>query len=199
LRAAAVLAVASILFVAAFGCGSSDDSTGTEAPAPDVARGASGDAGAAQADAGGKPKGGGKAAGGATGSDGARSKGADDSASPPNVGRPNRNQGQDASGRSRAIRRAAAKHCPDGIDIPRCEALVEDYAQSEDTPSYEILTPRDCAKALSKEDCEAIYEAQKQAAEAAAPAVEYEKCVRNPTPRCEAILGPVLEQQQAQK
>lgn len=94
-----------------------------------------------------------------------------------------------------ALEKKAAAHCPDGLDLEQCQALVKAAKQAKDTPSYTVSEPEDCLKAMSKSECEAIYAAQKQAADAAGVSVDVLACLKNPTPECEAIVRPILERQ----
>jgi hypothetical protein len=94
-----------------------------------------------------------------------------------------------------ALEEKAAAHCPGGIDLKQCKALVKAAKQAEDTPSYDVSEPEDCLKAMSKSECEAIYAAQKQAADATGASVDVRACIQNPTPECEAIVRPILERQ----
>jgi hypothetical protein len=96
-----------------------------------------------------------------------------------------------------AIEEEAVKHCPAGTDLPQCKALVEGAKQSTKTRSFEVKEPEDCLEAMSKSDCEATYAAQKEAAEATGESVDVQACLKSPTPKCEAILRPLFEQQQA--
>lgn len=96
-----------------------------------------------------------------------------------------------------AIERVAAKQCPKGIDLAQCEALAKDAEQTKNAPSYTVTTPEDCLKTMSRGECEALYAAQKQAAEANGASVDVQACLRNPTPECEAVVRPFAEQQQA--
>ncbi|HEX5713706.1 MAG TPA: hypothetical protein VFX85_10370 [Solirubrobacterales bacterium] len=91
--------------------------------------------------------------------------------------------------------RAAAEHCPPGLDLASCETLVKGAKQSEGSPSYPVTAPDDCLKAMSREECEALYAAQKQAASANGVSVGVEECLARPTPECEAVLRPIFERQ----
>jgi hypothetical protein len=50
---------------------------------------------------------------------------------------------------------------------------------------------------MSRETCEAMFAAQKAAAERPDESVNVDECLQNPTPRCEAVLGRIVEEQYA--
>jgi hypothetical protein len=213
-RAAGVSAflVAAALAAAVIGCGSGGDSptetTGATAGSPD--RQGSTDAGstAAQPSERGQAKGAdadkdgsGSAGDAQRGGNGASVAATPGEPVPAGTGKsqgPEGGQGQAVStGGQRSIERVAAKHCPKGLDLSQCKALVEGSKQTHGTPSYPVTEPDDCVKAMGQAECEAVYKAQKEAAEAGGESVDVQKCLQNPTPRCEAILRPVFEQQRA--
>jgi hypothetical protein len=200
---ATALLVASVLGAGAIGCGSSGDTTSAGTVGATIASPGQRDAagnlvtGPSQAtrqDAADAANGAGRrgrgdqASKGAAGEPGAPaqplSSPADKSPDPERDGGP-RDQ--------RSIERVAAKHCPKGIDLAQCKALVEGSKQTQDSPSYVVAEPSDCVKAMGQAECEATYAAQKAAAESAGESVDVQECLRNPTPRCEAILRPVFE------
>lgn len=207
LRAGALLTVLALL-IAAFGCGSSDDTTvagsgpatgsdigdaagsGAAQGKSEQASGKSGLGGAGNAngvaatvgaDGGGKNAKTGSRADGAHSGDTVAGEGAD----------------KKSSKHSAAIEGIAARHCPKGVDLSQCEALAEDAEQAKNAPSYVVTAPDDCLKAMSQDECEALYAAQKQAAEANGASVDVQACLRNPTPECEAVVRPLAEQQRA--
>ena len=65
-----------------------------------------------------------------------------------------------------------------------------------DTPSYSVSSVEDCVKAIGKEGCERLLEAEK-ASQGGGPSIDVNECMKNPTPRCEAALRPILEAEQA--
>ena len=91
-----------------------------------------------------------------------------------------------------------AKHCPASFGAPTCEALVEAAGKPRDS-SHEVEDTGDCTDVLTKAECEAVQAAQSQAAEAPDSVLmsgsEFRKCLKNLTPRCEKLLGPILERQ----
>jgi hypothetical protein len=50
---------------------------------------------------------------------------------------------------------------------------------------------------MGKAECETTLTAQKEAAESAGASFDVQACLAHPTPRCEAVLRPFLEQQRA--
>jgi hypothetical protein len=188
--AGALFAALALLF-GGVGCGSSGDSTGGETTAQPGGPGPSGQAGpgatARRSGEGAKAGARAKAAGGSTRSQATSER---------------RRGSVKASDRSaRKVRRhiaaVVAAHCPKGTDVSQCEALVEASEQASSSPSYTVTQPEDCLKAMSQQECEATYSAQKQAAESGGTSVDVQACLEDPTPRCEAIVRPFLEQQRA--
>jgi hypothetical protein len=94
------------------------------------------------------------------------------------------------------VERKLEEQCPPDADAASCEALVEGFlgAKGKSTGS-EVDEPGDCTQAMSREECEKTLEAQK--ASEGNYSVDVEKCLANPTPRCEEVLRPFFEQQQA--
>jgi hypothetical protein len=103
--------------------------------------------------------------------------------------------GSSTSHRSTYVKHKLAESCPDGADRTSCEALVEGFLASRDSKSHVVSAPRDCAQAISTADCEATLRAQKASEDTYS--VDVQECLDNPTPRCEAVLRPVFEQQYA--
>jgi hypothetical protein len=91
-----------------------------------------------------------------------------------------------------------AKHCPATFEVATCEALIEATEKPGDG-SHEVDETGDCTEVLTKAECEAVYAMQDQAAEAPDSVLmsgsEFKECLKNPTPRCEKLLGPILERQ----
>ena len=81
-----------------------------------------------------------------------------------------------------------AKICPRGLKRAECKSVAEDLA--EPSPSHTMEDPRDCLAVMSRDQCEALAEA---VTGTSTGSVNVEECVRNPTPHCEEVLGPVLE------
>ena len=83
--------------------------------------------------------------------------------------------------------------CPSEVSRSQCEAIAE---QVSDTPSYSVSSVEDCVKAIGREGCERLLEAEK-ASQGGDPSIDVNGCMKNPTPRCEAALRPILEAEQA--
>ena len=98
--------------------------------------------------------------------------------------------------RREKVERKLKERCPPDADAASCEALVEGFlaAKGKSTGS-EVDEPADCTQAMSEEECERTLKAQK--ASEGNYSVDVEKCLANPTPRCEEVLRPLFEQQQA--
>lgn len=82
-----------------------------------------------------------------------------------------------------------AKICPQGLSRAECKSVARDLA--EPTPSHTMDSPRDCLAVMSKEECESLAKAVTDTPTGGS--VNVEECVKNPTPHCEEVLGPVLE------
>lgn len=94
--------------------------------------------------------------------------------------------------------KVAKKHCPSGLSAAQCGALAEAFIKANEAGSpHPLNEPRDCLEVMSRENCEAMFAAQAAAAESPHSSVDVDECVRNPTPRCEAVLGRVFEEQYA--
>jgi hypothetical protein len=102
-----------------------------------------------------------------------------------------------ASGDDAASRRRAARACPGGLTISQCEALVEEIKQAKHSGSPSVQRPRDCLEVMSRAECEAMLAAQQAAAQQEGSPINLEECLQHPTPRCRAVLEPVLEAQYA--
>lgn len=100
-------------------------------------------------------------------------------------------------GGRQAIGRKAAKYCPSGLDPAQCGALVEGFIKTKGADSQPMNEPRDCLEVMSRADCEALLAAQKAAVERPDSSVSVDECRRHPTPRCEAVLGRMFEEQYA--
>jgi hypothetical protein len=85
--------------------------------------------------------------------------------------------------------RKLAKICPRGLSRAECKSVAKDLA--EPSPSRTMDDPRDCLAVMSKEECESLAKAVTGAPTGGS--VNVEECVKNPTPHCEEVLGPVLE------
>jgi hypothetical protein len=85
--------------------------------------------------------------------------------------------------------RKLAKICPRDLSRAECKSVVRDLA--EPSPSHTMDTPRDCLAVMSKEECESM--AKAVTGTPTGGSVNVEECVKNPTPHCEEVLGPVLE------
>ena len=212
-RASAFL-VALALALAAFGCGSGGDSaTSSSTPTP-IGADSSSDTGpdsdtvASNGSARSKPAKDGSHQGTSGGSADGKSAGSGDKANSeadtpasgnghPGKATPDRGGQIRTPTQQAAVEQQAARHCPKGVALVQCEALVEGSKQGANSPSYTVSDPEDCLRAMSQEQCEATYKAQKEAAESAGPPVDVQECLKNMTPRCEAILRPLFEQQHA--
>jgi hypothetical protein len=201
---AALVVLAAFLGLGSAGCGSSQDgpatggttTDGTTADTP-PAGGNGGEAGSAgggtapapAGDGQGSPQGGDvAAAGGQPASDGHSA-----------TGDPIRKQlkhPSEGDGKGAVSGHKVSKACPSSASRSQCEALVAGYEQSKSAPSYTVTEPEDCLKTMSRGECEVLLTAQKAAAESGT-SVDVQECLRNPTPTCEAIVRPLLEQQRA--
>jgi len=83
--------------------------------------------------------------------------------------------------------------CPSGVSRSECELIAE---QVSDTPSFSVSSVEDCVKAIGKEGCERLLEAE-SASKGGNPPIDVNECLKTPTPRCEAALRPILEAEQA--
>lgn len=100
------------------------------------------------------------------------------------------------SARREIVKRKLEKSCPPDVDKASCEATVEEFLDSRGkSKTSEVAKPEDCTRAMSKQECEATLKAQK--ASEGTYSVNVEECLDNPTPRCEEVLRPFFEQQQA--
>lgn len=88
------------------------------------------------------------------------------------------------------------KHCPGNLAAATCEALARG-AGKPPSGTHEALVTDSCAEVLTKAECEAVRAMRKQAADAPDSVLmsgaEFKECLENPTPRCEELLGPLLE------
>jgi len=84
--------------------------------------------------------------------------------------------------------------CPPGLSRKQCGTLVSEAARTRKTPSYAVGGPRDCLKAMSRQQCEATLAEQKTASESGR-SFDVQACMSNPTPSCEAALRPAFEAQ----
>jgi hypothetical protein len=99
--------------------------------------------------------------------------------------------------RLRALGRKAAKGCPAGVSAVQCGMLVEAFAHRKQAQPHPVNAASDCLKAMSRATCEALLRAQSAAAEESGSPVNVDACMRDPTPRCEEVLGRMLEEQRA--
>jgi len=89
-----------------------------------------------------------------------------------------------------------AKHCPATLEAATCEALT-DAAEKPTGGSHAALETDECTEVLTEAECEAIYAVRDQAA-AETPnsslmsGTVFKECLKNLTPRCEELLGPIL-------
>ena len=114
-------------------------------------------------------------------------------------GQPARPQaGGPAHGGRHAIGVKAKKDCPSGLSAAQCGALAEAFVKAKEGGSpHPLSEPRDCLQVMSRENCEAMLAAQAAAAESSHSSVGVDECLQNPTPRCEAVLGQMFEEQYA--
>jgi hypothetical protein len=191
------------LAIAVAGCGSSGDTTSEKAPGAVVA--GSDDSGSSldPQNRNGANEGGNKGAGeSGTGAGDGRAAAQNDS--PTGAGRSGGGKqgnhghaGAQAQAPGGSTERVTAKHCPNGVDLAQCEALAKDAEQAKNAPSYAVTKPEGCLRTMSQGECEALYAAQKQAAESNGASVDVQACLKNPTPECEAVVRPLLERQRA--
>jgi hypothetical protein len=91
-----------------------------------------------------------------------------------------------------------AKACPKQLGRSQCGALVEGFLKAkEDSDPHAIRKPQDCLDVMGRAACEETITAQDAAAESAGSPVNVDECLKTPTPRCKAVLGPIFEQQYA--
>ncbi len=67
--------------------------------------------------------------------------------------------------------------------------------QTDGTPSHTVSTPQECVAAYGREQCERLLESQSSGG--GSESIDVKACLRNPTPRCEAALKPILEAEKA--
>ncbi|HEX7243964.1 MAG TPA: hypothetical protein VF245_00175 [Solirubrobacterales bacterium] len=163
------------------GCGSGGDTTtavGTDRPSDRAESG-----GASRAEA----EGSGSAAGANTQSGAPhRSSGNENGA----ADRPSASPVQGKAKPAVAGDRAAVRSCLARFGRTVCNEMVRQGA----APATRVDEPSDCLKAMSKAMCEELAAAQ-QAGEEHGDSVNLEECIENPTPKCEAVLRPLLEAQ----
>jgi hypothetical protein len=112
------------------------------------------------------------------------------------AGKANGAAGRDDSARRRQVKRKLEQECPPDADAASCEAMVDGFIAGRGDPKAKPLNdPEDCTQTRSEEECETDLRAQKAAEDTYS--VDVEECLDNPTPRCEAVLRPFFERQQA--
>jgi hypothetical protein len=100
------------------------------------------------------------------------------------------------SARRPQVKRKLEEECPPNADDASCEAMVEGFiADRGHSKGKPLNHPEDCTQTRSKEECETDLRAQKAAE--GTYSVDVEECLDDPTPRCEAVLRPLFERQQA--
>jgi hypothetical protein len=100
------------------------------------------------------------------------------------------------SARREKAERKLKEHCPPDADKASCEVLVEGFlAAKGKSAGHAVDEPGECTQAMSEEECERTLKAQK--ASEGNYSVDVEECLADPTPRCEEVLRPLFEQQQA--
>ena len=188
-----VLALGSAGIVLA-GCGSGDETnSGTEMTSAEVAAPNSGEEkekkgrpGRAPADSGGGKSGKSNKSG--------REAGHGQATKPGSAATPG-DDGSRSARREKAERKLK-EHCPPDADKASCEALVEGFlAAKGESSGHAVNEPGECTQAMSEEECERTLKAQK--ASEGNYSVDVEECLADPTPRCEEVLRPLFEQQQA--
>lgn len=187
-----ILLLTLVLMLGAAGCGSDG---GTTVPQGTAGRSdTAGPAGAGQ-----QPGESGEIAGGKGGKDGAGgSPGGKNKRTEANgTGKTTEPRGQDAgSARRRHVKRKLEEECPPDVDEASCKAMVDGFiAEGGHSQGKPLNDPGDCTRTRSKEECEASLKAQKAAE--GTYSVDVEECLDDPTPRCEAVLRPLFERQQA--
>ncbi len=105
--------------------------------------------------------------------------------------------GHDAdSARRQQVKRKLERECPPDADDASCEAMVDGFiAGRGDSKGKPLNDPEDCTQTRSEQECERDLRAQKAAEDTYS--VDVEECLDDPTPRCEAVLRPLFERQQA--
>jgi hypothetical protein len=87
-----------------------------------------------------------------------------------------------------------AGRCPSGFSREQCEALVASSAPT--APSHTLETPEDCLQVMSKNACEELFAAEKNAQAAAGASISLEQCLADRSrAQCEAQLQALLESQ----
>lgn len=182
-----ILALAALLG----GCGSGDEATTRDDVAAEAAP-----AGSGQASGSDRQEGNGAAADRDSEPPGKKKRKGEQNGSPgSDPGDVPDQQGSGAAHRER-VKHKLEKSCPPEADEASCEAMVEEFLISKGkSKSSEVAAPEDCTRAMSKEECEATLKAQK--ASQGTYSVDVEECLDDPTPRCEEVLRPLFEQQQA--
>jgi hypothetical protein len=173
------------------GCGSGDEATTNDGGAAEAARAGSGETSGAdkQGESGAGSKGDSKS----RGKDEGEGKRGGSPGSHPHAAADEPGSG---SARREIVKRKLEKSCPPDADKASCEALVEGFIDGKGkSKGHGVNGPEDCTQAMSKEECEATLKAQK--AGEGTYSVDVEECLDNPTPRCEEVLRPFFEQQQA--
>jgi hypothetical protein len=91
------------------------------------------------------------------------------------------------------VAKSNSGRCPSGVSREECKAIAAH--STEGAPSHVVSTPQECVAAYGREQCERLLE--HQASGAGSESIDVGACLRNPTPRCEAALVPILEAEKA--
>jgi hypothetical protein len=102
--------------------------------------------------------------------------------------------GNSLGGASPVAVRKLRKHCPKGVDAKSCTALIEAFVTAQGAESQPIASPEECTETRSKAECEVVL---KQQSESEGEAVSVQECLAKMTPKCEELLRPLFESQQA--
>jgi hypothetical protein len=94
---------------------------------------------------------------------------------------------------ARARSRTASRVCRHAMSRRDCATRLR--GMSVTSHSHAVESPRDCVKARSRAQCKELIAAQAAAAKEVGESVDVEKCIEEPTPRCEAALRKVAEEQ----
>jgi len=188
LVAGAVVLIAAVVAVSSFGCGSGDGDSSTETGAQTVTQNGNG-APKASVD---NSKG--SADRQATQADSPGAEGEDKRSHPETEPEPNRAAPSTSKGKKTAAAGEHEARCPPNLTRAQCAAVVR--ATTRGAPSNVLNEPRDCLKIMSRAECEALAAELRDAFERS-DSFGFEECLQNPTPKCEEVFGPVLEQQRA--
>jgi hypothetical protein len=193
--AGTVALIAAVMAVGCFGCGSGDGDSSTETGARTVTESGE-DAPKAVV---GNSKGSADRQPTQAGSSGSVSKhkhSHSETDQKPNRAAPSTSKGEQTTskGKQTAAADEPKASCPTTLTRAQCAAVVR--ATTEGAPSNVLDEPRDCLKIMGRAECEALA-AKLRDVFKHSNTFSFDECLQNPTPKCEEVFGPVLEQQRA--